>query len=154
TRQLSRVAGVAGLALAGGLAFGLEKSAKAAIEGQADQARLDAALRTTHQSITAMTPALEAAEAASRKLGFTDNDTRLSLARLEVATGDTKKATTDLALAEDIARLKKVDLATATQTLTSTLGGNARAAKSLGIILLPVTTNMDALKEKYKALGT
>lgn len=153
TRQFGRVAGLAGLALGGLLAFGLEKSAKAAMEGQADQARLDAALQTTHQSVKAMAPALEEAEAASRKLGFADNDTRLSLARLEVATGSTKKATSDLALAEDISRLKKVDLATATQTLTSTLGGNARAAKSLGIILMPVTSNMDALKEKYKLLG-
>jgi hypothetical protein len=141
------------LALVGGLAVGLEKSARAAMEGQADQARLDAALTQTGQSLKAMAPALEAAESASRKLGFADNDTRLALARLEVATGNTKDAVKDLALAEDISRLKKVDLATATQTLSSTLGGNARAAKSLGIILLPVTSHMDALKEKFKALG-
>src|SRR5438552_1007436 len=101
TRELGKIAGVVGAAMAGVLVVGLEKSAKAAMEGQADQARLDAALTQTHQSLQAMQPALEAAESASRKLGFADNDTRLALARLEVATGNTKDAVKDLALAED-----------------------------------------------------
>jgi hypothetical protein len=153
TRQLSKVAGVAGLAIAGGLAIGLEKATKAAIEGQADQARLDTALRITHQSVKEMTPSLEEAEHASRKLGFADNETRLALAKLEVATGSTKLSIKDLAVAEDIARLKKVDLQTATQMLTGSMAGNTRAAKALGIILMPVTKNMDALKAKYKELG-
>jgi hypothetical protein len=141
------------LAIASGLAYGLEKSVKAAMAGQVSQASLDTALRNTHQSLKAMTPALQAAEAASRKLGFADDDTRAALAKLETATGDTKKSIIDLGLAEDIARFKHVDLDAASKMLTSTLAGNSRAAKQLGLIIIPVTEHMDALKAKYKDLG-
>jgi uncharacterized membrane protein (DUF485 family) len=154
TRQLGKVAGVAGLALGGALALGLEKSAKVAMEAQSDQARLTAALKSTHQSVAAMTPILEEAEGAARKLGFSDNDTRLALAKLEAATGSTEKAVTDLGIAQGIARLKQVDMQTATQMLTGSMAGNTRAAKALGIILMPVTTHMDALKARYQQLGT
>jgi len=118
------------------------------------QAKLDTALKNTHQSLVAMKGPLDAAEAASRKLGFADDATRSSLARLETATGNTKSAITDLTLAQDVARLKNIDLDAATQMVTSTLAGNARAAKALGLVLLPVTENVFALKEKYKQLGT
>src|SRR5207247_544377 len=151
--QVGKVAGVAGLALAGSLVVGLEKSAHAAIEGQVSQAALDTALKNTGQSLAAMKGPLEDAEAASRKLGFTDDDTRAALAKLETATGDTGKSIKDLALAEDIARFKHVDLDAATKMLTGTLAGNTRSAKALGLVLVPVTANMDALKAKYKELG-
>jgi hypothetical protein len=153
TRQLGKVAGVAGLAIASGLAYGLEKSVKAAMAGQVSQASLDTALRNTHQSLKAMAPALDAAEAASRKLGFADDDTRTALARLETATGNTRKAVLDLGLAEDVARIKHTDLDTATKLITGTLAGNTRAAKQLGISIQAVTPNMDALRAKYAALG-
>jgi hypothetical protein len=149
-----KVASIAATAALGGLAIGLEKSVHAAMEGQVSEAALDTALQRTHQSLKAMTPALEAASAAGRKLGFTDDETRTSLAKLEIATGSTKKSITDLALAEDIARLKHVDLDTATKMLTGTLAGSSRAAKQLGISVIPVTSHMDELKAKFKELGT
>jgi hypothetical protein len=154
THRFGAAAKVAGLAIASGLAVGIEQSVKAAMAGQVSQAALDQALKNTHQSVKAMTPALEAAETASRKLGFADDDTRAALAKLETATGDTKKAVVDLGLAEDIARFKHVDLDAASKMLTSTLAGNSRAAKQLGLIIIPVTEHMDALKAKYKDLGT
>jgi hypothetical protein len=153
TRQFGKAAGVAGVALAAGLAYGLEKSVKAAMAGQVSQASLDTALRNTHQSLKAMAPALEAAEAASRKLGFADDDTRIALSKLETATGNTKKSIIDLGLAEDVARLKHTDLDTATKLVTGTLAGNTRAAKQLGLSIQAVTPNMDALRAKYAALG-
>lgn len=154
TRSFGKAATFAGVAIAGGLALGIEKSVKAALEGQTSQVALDTALRNTHQSVEAMKPALDAAEASSRRLGFTDDATRTSLARLETATGDTRKAVVDLGLAEDVARLKRTDLDTATKLITGTLAGNTRAAKQLGISIPAVTTNMDALKAKYADLGT
>src|SRR5689334_4671576 len=57
---------IASTAVLGGLALGLEKSVKAAETGQVAQAALDTALKNTHQSVVAMTPALNAAEAAAR----------------------------------------------------------------------------------------
>lgn len=154
TRQMSAVAGVAGVALAAGLAVGLDKSVKAALAGQVAQEALNTALTNTHQSVAAMSPALEEAEAASRKLGFTDDESRVALAKLETATGDTGKSIKDLALAEDIARLKHVGLDVATKLLTGTLGGSSRAAKQLGIDIIPVTSHMDALIRSTEDLTT
>ena len=147
TRQFGKVAGVAGLALAGGLVYGLEKSAHAAIEGQVSQNALDQALKTTHQSLTAMKPALDAAEESGRKLGFTDDETRASLARLELATHSTKAAVADLAVAQGLARTKNLDLATATNAMAMAMTGSQRAAKQLGIIIPPVTDAVQKLKD-------
>jgi hypothetical protein len=151
-QTVRRSAGIAALALGGVLVTGLQKSVKAAMHGEAAQAALDTALKNTGQALAAVTGPLKRAEAASRKLGFADDESRASLAKLEVATGSTRKAIKDLALAEDISRFKKISLDAATKLLTSTLAGNARGAKAFGLILLPVTTHMDALKAKFKAL--
>lgn len=154
TRQFGKVAGVAGLAIAGGLVYGLEKSAKAAMAGQVSQAALEQSLRTTHQSLTAMKPALDDAQAAGRNLGFADDETRASLARLELATGSTKSAISDLSVAEGLARLKHIDLTTATNAMAQAMTGSQRAAKTLGIIVPTVTTNLDKLKASGENLTT
>jgi phage-related protein len=151
--RVRAAAGVAGLAIGGALVVALKDSVAAAEAGQVSQAALDTALQNTGQSLDKTKSALEAAEAASRKLGFADNDTRDSLARLEMVTGNTKAAISDLALAEDIARAKGVDLESATKIVTLTLAGSTKAAKQLGVAVVPVTKNMDALKAKYKKLG-
>lgn len=156
--RLGSLAKMAGLALGagavGGLALVLDKSVKAAMAGQASQAALDTALKATHQSIKEMTPALDAAESASRKLGFADDETRTALSRLESATGNTKKAISELGLAEDIARFKHMDLISASQMLAQAMTGSQRAAKQLGIIVSPVTANLDALKASTVDLTT
>lgn len=149
------MAGLAmGAAAVGGLALVLDKSVKAALAGQASQAALDTALKNTHQSVKAMTPALQAAEAAARKMGFSDIESEIALSRLETATGDTKKATTDLGVAMDIARFKHTDLTNASQMLAMAMTGSQRAAKQLGIVVSPVTTNLDALKASHENLKT
>src|SRR6266511_4248978 len=133
TRRFGKVAGVAGAAIAGGLALGIEKSVKAAMHGQVSQEALDQALRRTHQSVSVMTPALEKAEAASRKLGFSDDDTRAALSKLEIATGSTKQSIKELSTAEDIARFKHIDLEQATKMLAMATTGSQRATKQLGL---------------------
>src|SRR5581483_7343913 len=79
--RIGTAAKVAGLALVGGLAYGIGKSVEAALEGQASHAKLDAALQATGQSVKDMTPALEAAQESTRKLGFTDDEARGALAK-------------------------------------------------------------------------
>lgn len=152
--KMSGVAKLGGLALVGGLAYGLDKSVKAAMSAQASQASLDQSLRRTHQSVTAMKPAIDAAEAASRKLGFSDEDTAQAMARLELATGSTKKSVSELSVAEDIARTRHMDLSSAANTLAQAQTGSQRAAKQLGIIVVPVTKNLDALKASNMNLKT
>ncbi len=156
--RLGGLAKMATLALGagalGGLALVLDKSVKAAMAGQVSQAALNTALKNTHQSVAAMTPALSAAEDGARKLGFADDLSREALAKLEVATGSTKAAVSDLGVAEDIARFKHVDLTAAAQMLAQAMTGSQRAVKQLGIVIPTVTTNADALKRTSEDLTT
>ena len=86
----SKAALGAGLVLGGALAYGIDKSISAAEEGEVSQAKLDAALRATHQSVQAMGPALDQAQASARNLGFGNDAARSALTGLEIATGSTK----------------------------------------------------------------
>ena len=147
---MSKVAGIAGLAIGGGLVGALGMSVKAAMAGQVSQAQLTAAVKATGQSVSAMTPALDAAQASARNLGFSNDDSRVALAKLEVAFKNTKTATYDLGIAENLARFKHVDLATATTALAMAHAGSTKALKQLGIAISPVTTALDDLKAAHK----
>jgi hypothetical protein len=152
-QRMGRVAGVAGGILATGLAVGLAKAAKGAIEDQVAHERLTTAFKNAHVSADAFTKRIAAAEEAGRKLGFQDEQVTESLGSLVTATHSGTKAIQLNNLAMDAARFKHTDLAAGAKLLTSTLAGNTRAAKTLGIQLIPVTTNVEALRAKYKALG-
>jgi phage-related protein len=152
--KFGKAAKLAGLALAGALVVGIDKSVKAAVSMEASQASLNQSLVRTHQSIKAQTPAIEAAEEASRKLGFTDEDTAQAMARLEIATGSTKKSIEELNVVQDLARTRHMDLTAATNALAQAQTGSQRAAKQLGIIVVPVTTHMDELKQSHVNLTT
>ena len=143
--KLAKGAGIAGLALGGVLVGGLISSVKSAMAAQVANAALDQAIKNTGQSAAAAAPQIDSAQAAARNLGFANSDTTASLTRLEQVTGSTGKSVSDLAIAENVARAKHEDLATATQSVAGALMGNARAAKQLGVMIVPVTTNIDAL---------
>jgi hypothetical protein len=148
-RKMGRVAGVAGLALGGVLAVGLDKSVHAAMDAQVSTARLDQAFKTAGMSADNYKAQIEKAETASRNLGFAGNETKTALGSFMVATHDVTKSVKDLAIAEDLARFKGVDLQTATKMLTSASAGNARAIKQLGIMLVPTTAAVDKLKNAH-----
>ncbi len=152
-RRMGRAAGVAGLALAGGLAVGLVHAAKGALEDEVANDRLRKSFENAHQPIGAFKDQIQAATDAAVKMGFHDEEAAGSLGTLVTATGDGKKAIDLLGTAMDIARFKHINLESASKILTSTMSGNVRSAKQLGIILLPVTDHVDALRAKYKELG-
>jgi hypothetical protein len=152
-QRMGRVAGVAGGILATGLAVGLVKAAKGAMEDQVEMERLATAFKNAHVAIGPFTKRIAETEEAGRKLGFQDEEVARSLGTIITATHNGTKAIQLNATAMDIARFKHVDLAEASKMLTSTMAGNVRSAKALGIILLPVTSNVEALRAKYKALG-
>lgn len=135
----------AGLALAGGLAVGLEKSVHAAMEHQVVEARLAQAFKTSGLNASKYHAKVEELAASSRKLGFTDEDVDNSLGSLLIATHNMAAASKDLSTAQDIARFKHIQLSDATKMLTMAMTGSQRAAKQLGISVQPVTTNFDAL---------
>lgn len=145
-QKTGRVAGLAGLAIAGGLAVGLEKSVKAAMESQVSTARLEQAFRTSGVSADRYAKQVERLESAGRKLGFTDEQTKDSLGSLLVATHSMTKASHDLSVAQNISRFRHVDLNTATKMLTMAMAGSQRATKQLGIDVPKVTTSYDRLK--------
>ncbi len=152
-QRMGRAAKVAGLALAGGLAVGLVHAAKGAMEDEVANERLAKSFENAHVPIKAFKDRIEDATNAAVKMGFQDEEAAGSLGTLVTATHDGKKAIDLLGTAMDIARFKHVDLDSASKMLTSTMAGNVRSAKALGIVLLPVTKNVDALRARYKELG-
>jgi phage-related protein len=154
TKKFGKVAGVLGGVLAGGLAVGLEKSVKAAMDAQVSTARLDQAFKTAGMSADNYKTQIDKAEESSRNLGFAGNETKTALGSFMVATHDVTKSVKDLAIAEDLARFKNISLEAATKMLTSATAGNARAIKQLGIMVQPVTSHVDALKNAHISAST
>lgn len=152
TERFGAMARTAGLAAGTALATGLVLSVKAAIDAEAAQSRLATAFKTSGLRITPYKKRIDELETASRKLGFADDDTRTSLGSLITATHDYNLAARELAIAQDVARFKGVDLTTATKLLIAAQAGSARATKQLGITLQNVTTQQDEVKNKYRQL--
>ena len=84
------------------------------------------------------------------KYGFSMDDQRSTMALLVGVTKDGDQALSDSAEAMDLARLKGIDLASATSIVMKAQEGNTGALKKLGIIVAPVTTAMDKLTATNK----
>lgn len=123
--------------------------------GDSEKAYQDAAVSTAQMS-TALKNNVPAAQDnvdainkvidANLKYGFSADDQRQSLALLVGVTHDVGQAQGDMSEAMDLARLKGIDLASATNIIIKAQEGNTGALKKLGIEVAPVTTAMDALK--------
>ena len=150
--KVGKVAGVAGLAIAGGLAYGLDKSVKAAMEAQTSTARLEQAFSRAGLQAGKYAKQVSTLESSGRKLGFTDEQTKEALGSLLTATHNMTTASKDLSIAQDIARFKHIDLISATKMLTMAQAGSQRATKQLGISVQAVTTQQDAVKTAYQQL--
>lgn len=153
-QKMGKAAGVAGLAIGGVLAVGIDKSVKAAVGAQAQTKALDQALTNAGISAKSFAGSLSQAEDQGHRFGFSNNEVREALTKLVTATGDSKKAMFDLGVAEDLARFKHLSLQQASDTLTRAVAGSSRALKQLGIDVPAVTTHMDALREAHMKTGT
>lgn len=118
---------------------GLKSAIGVVLDAQASMSKLDQALRNAHASVKLLTPAIQEYEAAGRQRGFTDDQTRESLAKLVTAFGATKQALGEVSVAADLARARNLDLSSATQQLILLQEGNARAAKALGVVIPDLT---------------
>lgn len=148
TSKTSKTAGIAGLVIGGALLYGLDKSAQAAGRAQVETQRMDAAFKAAGIDTHDLTGKLDAAEASSRALGFSNEDVRNSLGTLATATHNSKLSFSDLSVAEDLSRFKHISLDSATQMLAKSMTGSSRAAKALGIDIIPVHHAQDLLKTK------
>jgi protein involved in temperature-dependent protein secretion len=154
TSKVAKAGTIAGLALAAGLAVGIYKAVEAGQELQVSEARLTAAFAAAHLKASDYEEGIKGAETAARKLGFTNKDVRDSLGSLVAATGDGAAALRDMNTVEDLARFKHIGLADASKIVTSAMAGSARAARQLGIVVLPLHDHVQALKDAHTDLTT
>ena len=131
----------------------LDGAVQAAIEDQASQERLWQTLKNTIPTWNGNTDAINAYIDAQGVRGFADDDVRAGLAQLSGVTHDMTDAQNLLNIAEDLARAKGIDLATATDLVTKAHNGNGKALKGLGIDLGNAKTGaeiLDAVQKNVK----
>jgi phage-related protein len=133
---------VAGLATVIGV-----KAVKAAIDEQKQIAVLNAAFKAQGTAMRENSDQVQSLEAAGRKLGFADDEVRDGLTKLTQAGKTWKQSTSEIAVAQDLARAKGISLGEATAGLIKLQTGATRAAKQFGIVLPPITKAQDALKK-------
>lgn len=133
---------------------GLLSDAQAAYrEDQVSVERLGQALKNNIPAWDGNTVAIEKVIKANMRLAFGDEEQRDSMALLVGATKNVAEAQQIEAAAMDLARVKKVDLATATQSLILAHAGNYRGLKALGITLDSTATFTEALTQVTKIAG-
>lgn len=123
---------------------------KKAEEEQVVSARLDAALKSNVVGWNGNREAINKYIDGQTSLGFTNAETTASLAQLVAATGSVTKAQQFQAAAMDLARLKGISLAEASDGLTKVEAGSYRILKSLGIELAKGATQTQALAAVQK----
>lgn len=121
------VAGVGALAAGLGMAIG------AAAEEEINVKKLQTALETSVPGWNGNTDAIEALIATRENLAFSDDELRNSMALLVTGTHDVEEAQNLQATAMDLARLKGVDLETATTAILRATQGSTRELKALGL---------------------
>lgn len=149
---------VAGLGVGGGLAVFsaidsaisstigfLGDSATAAREEGVAVASLTAALEANVAGFDGNVDAIEETIAAREELGFSDDEQRESLARLVAVTGDENVALDLQRQAMDLARLRGIDLADASQLIGKVFGGNVGILSRYGFQLEKGTSATEAL---------
>jgi hypothetical protein len=117
----------------------------AAMEDEASQVKLRAALEANVKGWDGNTDAIEKVIKARMRLGFTDEEQRASLAVLVARTGDVTSALAIQGAAMDLARLKGIDLAAASKAIALGMGGQGRALKELGINVKDYATGTEIL---------
>jgi hypothetical protein len=123
----------------------LIESVTGAIEAEKGIARLDAALKANVPGWNGNTKAIDDSMTAMENLGFKNTEVRDSLTKLIVPTHNVAKAEDAMKVAADLARLKGISLADATDTLTRIEGGRFKGLAALGIKLKDGATLTDAL---------
>lgn len=132
------------------LAAGGTMAVKKAMDHEVQLKKLDATLLANVQSYNGNRDAIDAYISKQTDAGFTVDETTNSLAQLVTATGDVQKAEEFQAAAEDLARLKGISLADATDAMTKIEAGRFRGLANLGIVLQKGATVTDALRAVQK----
>jgi hypothetical protein len=129
----------------------LGDATQAALEEETSIQKLGTSLRANVKDWNGNTAAIEKTLKARMALGFSDDEQRDSLAKIVVATKDVTTALSIQRTAMDLARLKGISLADASNALIKVEGGQFRALKALGIELKAGATATEALAAVTKA---
>jgi hypothetical protein len=108
---------------------------KGAIDEEAGVARLTTAIKENDRAWDGNVAAIEAVIKGRVALGFSDDEQRASLSTLTAVTQDHKKALDLQRTAMDLARLKGIDLQTATDLLGKVYSGNTGILRRYGIAI-------------------
>lgn len=120
---------------------------QAAADEEASIAMLTRAIEENDKAWDGNIDAVEDVISAREELAFSDDEQRDSLRSLVSVTGDVTKALEVQRTAMDLARLKGLDLKTATELLGKVYAGNLGMLSRYGIVLRKGTTATEALAE-------
>ena len=152
TSNMARVGALAWGAL-GAAAIGFGAIAvKQAQEQEVATARLKTAIGNVGQSYADYAGQIGKAESAGIKLGYADDEITAGLGKLVPATKDVHRSITDMALAEDIARGRHIDLSAATDLLVKVETGHVALLGRIGINTKDATGATISQEEAIKRL--
>lgn len=131
----TKITRIAVLALASSFGILATVGIRAAMDEEKALLRLQTAVENVGQSFAAASPAVKQLGADLIELGFDDEQTYASLAKLTAATGDVKTAMRSMSVATDLARFKQISLTEASDLLARATTGQARGLRDLGIAM-------------------
>lgn len=137
----------AAVAAVGTLTVAMGAAASAALEEEKGIAALTASLRANDPAAANHIDAIEETIRQRENLAFADDEQRESLAALVSVTKDANKALALQRTAMDLARLKGISLASASELLGKVYGGNVGILSRYGIQLERGTSATEALAE-------
>lgn len=108
---------------------------KAAMDQEKAMSLLQTAIRNTGQNFQAALPYINNVSNSLIQLGFHDEETVATLAKLTAATGNVKVAMSSMNVVADLARFKQISLADAGDLIARSATGQARGLRDLGIAL-------------------
>ena len=136
-----------------GFEHALAEAKNEAIQTQAAQTRLAAALDNMKGVTSGQKESIKSDIEAIQGLGFSSSETTTAMGTLVTATGNVDQATRIMAVATDLARYKHIDLNTAATILARGTQGSAKAFKELGITLDTTLPKNQAIAKAFDQLN-
>lgn len=148
---------VAGVAAAGAVMAELGAATKAAMEQEAELAKLSTAYKNAGLDASQAAKGMDAVEATTRRTGQSSGEAVAGFTKLITAVGNQEEALRLLAVAEDLAAFKGTSVESAAVAVAKAAQGNTKALAGMGIATtdaagnaLSATEVMDRLTDAVK----
>lgn len=130
-----------------------ESSFEDALKASGTMVQVQVDVNNAGLSYNKLAPQIAAVAQQNEKLGFSQEDTQLSMGKLILATGNYTQAQKMNHLAMDLSVAKNIDLNSATVLLQQVMAGNTRVLKAYGISIDGAATSADALNLIQQKVG-